>query len=255
MSADQPEEQELEYKFAFDPPEPSGQIIEAASWRLTAEIVRRYPGRFAVIETHPGGGQYDCISLIDQDEKSNLRCIDLNRVGGVWVHKRDGSHWAWRGSWLEMLAVENPMPLLDRLCQRSGLQSMGHLPSSTRTVVTYRVIAAFLTNAVFGRVKYECRNGCLDSSGGFGGGPREEYFEHFPAARTRLKVHETYDVLAEPAYRFWFLLKGDKPRVAIEAARGLAWDSEGRTTDLYAVYSAHHKIWPAVLKVAGHLMP
>jgi hypothetical protein len=135
MKEKQPEEQELEYKFAFEPPEPSRQMIEAASWRLTAEIVRRYPRRFAVIETHPGGGQYDCISLIDQDEASSLRGIDLNRVGSVWVHKRDGSDWAWRGSWLEMVAVEDARPLLDRLCRRSDLPSLPHLIYLHRHVV------------------------------------------------------------------------------------------------------------------------
>lgn len=40
----------------------AGPILEAASWRLTAELVRRYPNRFSVIETHPGGGQYNCKS-------------------------------------------------------------------------------------------------------------------------------------------------------------------------------------------------
>jgi hypothetical protein len=121
--------------------------------------------------------------------------------------------------------------------------------------VAYRVIAAFLAHAVFGRVKWECRNGYLDSSGGFGGGQRKEFFEGFPAARGRLAVRETHDVLAEPAYRFWFLLKDEKPRIAIEATRGIAWDSEGRKIDLFAEYSAHHRIWPAVLKVAGRMMP
>jgi hypothetical protein len=42
--------------------------------------VRRYPDHFTVIEMHPGGGQYDCLSLIARDELSNLDRIDLNRA-------------------------------------------------------------------------------------------------------------------------------------------------------------------------------
>ena len=53
--------------------DPARSILEAASWRLTAELVRRYPDRFSVIETHPGGGQYDCITLIDEDNDSIYR--------------------------------------------------------------------------------------------------------------------------------------------------------------------------------------
>jgi hypothetical protein len=45
----------------------SGTFREAASWQLTAELVSRYPDRFMVIETHPAGGMYDCIT-------GSLRC-------------------------------------------------------------------------------------------------------------------------------------------------------------------------------------
>ena len=45
---------------------PSRTIGQVASWRLAAEIVRRYPGRFFVIEMHPVGGTYDCIGLISR---------------------------------------------------------------------------------------------------------------------------------------------------------------------------------------------
>ena len=39
------------------------QLIEIASWRIVSELYRRHPGKFKIIETHPGGGQYDCLSL------------------------------------------------------------------------------------------------------------------------------------------------------------------------------------------------
>jgi hypothetical protein len=56
MSADQPRTQEHEHEYQPTYAQLSTQIIEAASWRLTAELVRRYPNRFTVIEMHPAGG-------------------------------------------------------------------------------------------------------------------------------------------------------------------------------------------------------
>jgi hypothetical protein len=161
----------------------------------------------------------------------------------------------WRGSWLELAAVEDQRPLLDRLCLQAGLRSVEHVPPATRAVVAYRVISAFLGHGAFGRVHWECRNGYCDSSGGGGGGRRDEFFEHFPAARARLEVSEPDDVLGVSAYRFWFLLKEGKPRLAIEASRGIAWDANGRATDLFAAYAAHRKVWPALWAAASQLLP
>lgn len=109
-----------EYRFA--PAEPSRQIIEAASWRLVAEIVRRYPDRFTVIETHPGGGTYDCLTLLDQDKASGLHRIEFNSVGSVVVWPRDSpsGESVWKGCWSEMVATSDPRELLDRLSEHAA---------------------------------------------------------------------------------------------------------------------------------------
>jgi T3SS (YopN, CesT) and YbjN peptide-binding chaperone 2 len=251
------QDQEYIFKIGADDflAEPIKPIVEAASWRLTAEITRRYPNRFSVIETHPAGGTYDCITLLDRNEQSNLSSIDLNRVGSVWVHRKDQEHWTWRGSWAELTVADDPLPLLNRLCQKAGLPDMAHVPRSTPAVVAYRVMAAFLGHTIFGRVRWEWRNGYFDTSGGFGGGRRHELFERFPAARDRLEISKSDDVLGESAYRFWFLLRMEEPHLAIEPVSGISWDSLGRTTDLFARYRQTRRIWPALWDMAGHLMP
>jgi len=58
-------------------------LIEAASWRLAAEVCRHLP-HLAIIETHPGGGLYDCLTLVTSDFKPVAR---LNRVGSVVLHQ------------------------------------------------------------------------------------------------------------------------------------------------------------------------
>lgn len=244
-------------EFHFTPTEPSRQITLVASWRLTAELVRRYPSRFTVIETHPGGGQYDCLALLDQDPASGLERIDLNREGSTFVWSKDqqeGWRWVWRGCWPEMVATADPRELLDRLSQHAGLAPVKHVPHANAQVVAYRVISAFLSHAIFGRVNWDCRNGYLDSSG-MSGGRRDELFQGFPSARQRLAIRERDDVLDIPAYRFWFILKNDTPVLAIEAKHGLAWDAAGRQTDLFAEYRTQRRIWPTMWTAAGHLLP
>ena len=47
------------------------QLIEAASWRVACELIRRYPDRLIVIETHPADGQYDCLSIYESRDLQN----------------------------------------------------------------------------------------------------------------------------------------------------------------------------------------
>src|ERR1700722_3471900 len=201
--------------------EPARSILEAASWRLTAELARRYPDRFLVIETHPGGGQYDCITLIDEDKNSILSRIDLNRAGSIWVHRLDHSSWTWRDCWQELVTADDLRPLLDRLRVQAGLPPVGlapadRLPRSTRSVVTYRMIAAFLAHQVFSRTRWQCLNGYLDSSG-MSGGVRHQFFDEFPAARERMTNSvNLFDDGGQAASGFWFLVKNDVPKLAIE---------------------------------------
>lgn len=56
----------------------SQQLKEILSWRLVSETVRRAPNRLRIYELHPGGGQYDCLSLNTID---GIGIADLNRAG------------------------------------------------------------------------------------------------------------------------------------------------------------------------------
>ncbi len=60
------------------------QLVEIASWRIVSELIRRHPEKFTVIETHPGGVQYDCLTLYDEQTISRPSCwVELpNRLHG-----------------------------------------------------------------------------------------------------------------------------------------------------------------------------
>ena len=58
-------------------------IVEAASWRIATEICRRSP-EIKIRHTRPGGGMYDCLSLVGPS-KSHAH---FNRVGSFHVFNR-----------------------------------------------------------------------------------------------------------------------------------------------------------------------
>ena len=153
-----------------------------------------------------------------------------------------------------MIAAEDPVPVLDKLCHDAELPQ-GKLPPLTREAVAYRVIVDFLTHAIFEKFRWECRNGYDDNSAMSGGGRRDDLFAKFPEVANKLATHDPQDLLEEPAYRFWFLLKGEEPYFAIEPGSGSSWDLKGKRTDLYKEYYVHRRIWPVVLTMAGPQLP
>jgi len=242
-----------EYLFTLDPGKaPARAVLEAASWRITADLVQRYPDRFMVIETHPCDGQYDCITLVDQDPRSNLSRIDLNRAGSIHVHRRDSKWWSWRGCWWQLVSDHDLTAPLADLCSQAGLVWPYSLPKPTPAVVAYRVIAAFLTHQVLGQRRWQCCNG-YEHNGGWVSGLRESLFEPFPEPWQRLQ--DRVSVFEEPGQRFWFLLKDGEPGLAIEPAAGFAWNTKGRRSNLYARYQRTHSVWAALWSAAGHLLP
>lgn len=218
------------------------QLTEVASWRIVSELLRRFPGEFQVIETHPGGGMYDCLSLF----RDNQHIADFNRVGSFHVFNSTSDHPPldiWRA-----LADEDIQKVLDQICRNLELQVPAKLPSSTPDVIVYRFIAAFLGHSAFGKEKWECRNGYFDSSGYEDSGPSKS-FDMFPAAQDRTRVNFENDLLRTPAYRFWFIKKNGKPVICLETT-GTAWSTEGLSFDLTALYKKEKKIWPLVWAVA-----
>lgn len=229
---------------------PNKQLIEIASWRIVSELYRRYPGKFKVIETHPGGGLYDCLTLID----GRTHIADFNRQGSLHVFNRfDGNQRLppLFGLWNEMFESEDLKALLDKISKMMGLPTPTSLPPSTNTALIYRFISSFLTHAAFGKNKWECRNGCIDTSG-YGEGVRKD-FDEFPEAQKQLREILPDDILGQPAYRFWFLRKNDVPVICLETS-GVIWLKEERQYNLMDLYRNDRRIWSIINKLANHLL-
>jgi len=235
----------------------STQIIEIASWKIISEFIRRYAGKFKVIETHPCSGQYDCLSIYDYAEK---HIMDLNRSGSlhIWSKVNEGKKSkggpidSYPGIWEDFVLKCHPKEVLDKICRKIGLDCNVTLPPSSPEILSYRFISVFMNHTVFGLDRWECRNGYLDSSG-YSSGIVED-FTAFPQAKERLRVNEKHDILNNPAYRFWFIKKNGMPKLCLETT-GTAWDANGKHHNLSHLYQKNRKISEVVFEVAKKLLP
>lgn len=197
-------------------------VVEAASWRLASELVRRHPTALRLIRGHPGGGQSDCLWLLPLvGEHGDIR---LNRVGTIQVLGRFDGRPAdeWRPTdWTEYLFAD-PRQFLDRLDRSAGLPSPSQVPSATPTTLTYRVLAAITATAFKTVHPVEIQEGYVDSSG-YGGGPNEN-LDAFPIDPQRLRPQPD-DFFDQSGYRFWIVVRDGAPVLAIDQTDASAWTS------------------------------
>ncbi len=225
------------------------QLHEALSWRLLTELWRRFPDRYVLIEMHPGGGQYDCLSLAEC--RNGLRSvIDVNRGGSVHLHQgikpQSWSDWTHR-----MLSDANGF--IDEIEMAIGLTHPKPLPHSTTATITFRFICDFLTHSIGRLEQWECRNGFCDTSG-HGGGKREEFFKFFPQLPINLPTSEFANSRIDSAYLYWLLIKNGEPQACL-TIDGKLYRINDEVHDLVSIYSKYRRIWPMIAEVALDLLP
>jgi hypothetical protein len=195
-------------------------VVEAASWRLASELVRRHPTVVRLIRGHPGGGQSNCLWLLPLiDDKGDVR---LNRVGTIQVLERfDGrSAVGWRPTeWSEYLFAK-PRGFLDRLEREAGLPTPSPIPGPTPRTLTYRVLAAIAASAFKSVHPIEIQQGFVDSSGYDAG--QNPSLDGFPIDPERLRSQPD-DFFGEARYRFWIVVRDEVPVLAVDQADAFAW--------------------------------
>jgi hypothetical protein len=215
-------------------------VIEAASWRLASELIRRHPGEARLIRAHPGGGQYDVLWILGEPPYKTLD-IRMNRTGTIQIHGRaDGYRDIdWQPTqWVEYLLAD-PQEFIMRLERSAGWPSPPTTPIRTPVTLTYRVLAA-LTAVAFKTVHpVSVSMGYIDSSG-HGGGRNWRMSEfNFPSALTENQKGDPYQ---EPGYRFWITTRDDRSLIAIEQTSATAWFLDGGPPiDLMAAYKVFKK--------------
>lgn len=228
-------------------------VVEAASWRLGSELVRRHPHHLVLLRTHPGGGQYDCLSLATSKRDPPRAMFQLNRRGSIQVHRTAQGEELEdppRFTWLDYLSSE-PYTFLRRLEDLAHLASPETLPASTPASLTLRLIAALAITGVMSVHAVEVHSGFLDSSGMWSG-PRDDLFEAFPPAQGARRQSLPGDPFDIPEYRFWFVTIDDEAVLAFEST-GRSWNSVGEEFDLMGLYErSMRRLWPVVVTIGGH---
>lgn len=222
-------------------------LIEIASWRIVSELFRRYPNKFTLIQIHPGGGQYNCLSLFDKQSKEHL--ADFNRPGSLHIFSGEQSS---SDIWSQFLS-RNSKNILDEVCRILHLPPINKLPMSTPATLTYRFIATFLTHSTFGIHSWKCENGNCDTSG-YGGGVVKD-FEFFPQALDKIRKRPANSTFSNPAYDFWFLKKDGQPFICLETSGSLWLQNKQNDYSLDELYNnSARNIWATVTNIAGTIM-
>jgi hypothetical protein len=138
---------------------------------------------------------------------------------------------------------------VDAVERTAGLKPPAALAEAGREVVTYRFVAEWLSSRLFGRERWECRNGYLDSSA-YPGAP-SNHFATFPLIATRLAVREPDDLFGVAAYRFWFLMRDHEPVIALEPCTATAWNRAGECFQLFERFKRERRIAPLLSLVAS----
>lgn len=190
---------------------PARWLREVLGWGLIAELVRRHPRAFRLLETHPGGGLYDCLSLYTAEWE---HIISLNRVGSLHFFQPDE---AWQYIW-ELLAAEDTDvdAAAVAVAERAGLDQLrsDRLPDIT-TAVSFMTDVATAT----ARSGWQWRQGFHDTTG-YGGGIMDAWFAALPEIPGPDRGKDPDD----HARRYWFLVKGwDRSPIAAVDELGVGW--------------------------------
>lgn len=201
-------------------------LAEALSWGLAARLARRHP-ELRITEEHPGGGQYDCLTIVGLGDGA-FDHIHLNRVGSGFVWTGGGWTWTWRGIWDELAAKGDFRFGVQLLEFHAGLPSVDATPPAQSHTVGYRLIALILMSGIGSRT--------WRASYDFGG--------------------ETWTGLSVPSWvpridGSWLLHRDGEPVLAIDCDSGVAVRVDGTRFELLPTYVKDRRISALLPTVLG----
>lgn len=192
---------------------------ELLSWELASRLVARHPGTLRLIRAFPGGGQYDVLWVLGEDDRPD---IPMNRAGGtIQVHATaSGKDSNWEPTdWTTYRRSERHRFLLE-LERAAGLEAPMDEPAPTAESLTYSVIAALVQQWGSG-APISVDLGFVDTSSPLGGGGPDRRLKDFDF-RPELLERRPGDRFDEPGYRFWIVTRSEEAVVAFEQSSGTA---------------------------------
>ncbi len=212
-------------RYGLGEPDPQLRDVhsnDTRSWDLAAELKLAMWDSSRLIETHPGGGMYDCLSFYQADQ-SHL--LDLNREGSLHsfmpVPAHDGET-SLRTVWRDLAAGR-----LDEVM--AWCRSIPDLPIRPHDPRHEWIrIMPRLAYAYEGRASW--KNGVFDTSGYPGDPYQRDLFDAMGIGDSN--PMRGMDELGA-AYGYWFLVSNDgRPLAAINIETESGWLPNGEKVDL-----------------------
>jgi len=192
----------------------SGTAKELLSWMIVANVLLRTDEDLRVIETHPGGGLYDCLTIIDEH---GTMPVTMNRAGqGVEIAGRSISNF-WTKS-----AKQGPHRIAERIVKLCGFrQPANHVPSLTALSVLN--VANWLNH--YRTDTRSAVNAFYDSSGAYCG-PNSEIVAAFDIPTPWLE-QEPPSSMSDPLAWLFALVSDGSPKVLVNTRTGAAIATTG----------------------------
>jgi hypothetical protein len=222
---------------------PANRFVLAQSWWLASRLVRRHP-ELDLIETHPGGGLYDCLTLV----RDGHTVVDVNRAGSIHVPGAEGFTPIPTAS---LLDCEEPAEIVARIETAAGLRSPVRAPRSTPAVLTFRTIAHLMAVTVDDGRRWDVRNEYLDVDGT---GSPPGALAGFPVAAERARQRRPDGHRGAWGRRFWGVSR-DEEVVAVVETDGSVHVGR-QVLDLPTLYQASNRRLTATVAAAlGTILP
>lgn len=237
----------------------SERLINLQSWWVASELLRRHP-ELQLVETHPSGGLYDCLTIIGERGTHELH-IDLNRVGRMHVHtpmasKFDRTRWG----------IEHPVEwsterdqtdrrLIARFLEDAvGLAAPTQTPVTTPKSLAFRAIYQLLLFALNEEAEWDARNAQLDSADMMSD-YKLPYFDNIKTAQDALHRGKSHSGQAISRYDFWGMLRDDRC-LGLFQTDGTLHLPDRDPVSLMSVYNANKRdILPTAMEVRRLLTP
>lgn len=224
---------------------PAARFVIAQSWWIASELVRRHPD-LVIHESHPGGGMYDCLTLLTAEALTPI--AQVNRAGTI--RASENSELSVR--WDQVMSASSPHAIVKQIEAATGLRPPARTPASTHKVLAYRFVAAALHAAVNDRHAWDARNEFIDTADWWPGDAElHGYLAAFPHAIKDLRSTPHIGLWHEPESHFWALLRAEKP-VALVSIEGKVYVRD-RTIDLRSEYSTGKSMQLIVATVLAEL--
>jgi len=147
-------------------------LVLSVAWRLLTELYRRHSAdhHLCLMRVHPGNSQYGQLKLLVNPKVGFVQTctqLVLNLGGPVGTYElMSNGVEAARGDFLTPALIGHLTDALGQLEESMGLRAPLKLPTSTKPVLTMRLVAELLTSSWLDRQEYGIETAWFDWSGG-----------------------------------------------------------------------------------------